>query len=341
MKISVQKSNQLKSIAILMMLFLHLFNRDYHGVFKPLIFFGSQPLSYYISLFCDACLPIFAFVTGYGLFYKYRQNSSIYNKLNFIRLKKLYINFWIILVIFAVILGTILQVNGYPGSMVKFILNFTAVNPTYNGAWWFLTIYILFVLTSSFWFFLLNRINPYAYFAILLLIYIPAFYIRIYVPLNFDDVFLNWFQQYSALYFCTLFQFMAGGFALKYDWHRKFSAVFSKMPQRNWLSLLLISLLIVLHGIIPNFFVAPFTALGFIFLFLQLDFSPVLNVVLDFFTPHATNIWLVHMFFYLIFFSDLVYSFTYVLPIFVVLLLLSLLSSYVINLFNKPIQKWL
>ena len=54
MPITLQKSNQLKSIAILMMLFLHLFNRDYTGLFQPLLFVGNQPLSYYISLFCDA-----------------------------------------------------------------------------------------------------------------------------------------------------------------------------------------------------------------------------------------------------------------------------------------------
>jgi surface polysaccharide O-acyltransferase-like enzyme len=68
MEISIQKTNQLKSVAILMMLCLHLFNQDYHGLFQPLLFVGSQPLSYYVSLFCDACVPIFAFVSGYGLF---------------------------------------------------------------------------------------------------------------------------------------------------------------------------------------------------------------------------------------------------------------------------------
>ena len=75
MEITIQKSNQLKSIAILMMLGLHLFNREYTGLFQPLIFMGAQPLSYYLSLFCDACVPIFAFVSGYGLYFKFKQNS--------------------------------------------------------------------------------------------------------------------------------------------------------------------------------------------------------------------------------------------------------------------------
>jgi len=71
MKITLRQTSHLKAIAILMMLGLHLFNRDYSGLFQPLIFVGKEPLSYYISLFCDACVPIFAFVSGYGLYYSY------------------------------------------------------------------------------------------------------------------------------------------------------------------------------------------------------------------------------------------------------------------------------
>lgn len=74
MQITLQKSNQLKSIAILMMLCLHLFNRDHHGLFTPLVFIGQQPLSYYISLFSDACVPIFAFVSG-NVIYKFTNRS--------------------------------------------------------------------------------------------------------------------------------------------------------------------------------------------------------------------------------------------------------------------------
>lgn len=72
-EISIQKSSQLKAVAILMMLCLHLFNRPYNGLFEPLLFIGTQPLSYYISLFCDACVPIFCFVSGYGFYYKFQK----------------------------------------------------------------------------------------------------------------------------------------------------------------------------------------------------------------------------------------------------------------------------
>src|SRR5690606_18406482 len=184
--ISLQKSNQLKSIAILMMLFLHLFNRDYNGLFEPLIFIGQNPLSYYISLFCDACVLIFAFVSGSELYYKYNQNNADFRKGNYVRLKKLYINFWTIRILFAVLLAYLLAEPGYPGNLTKFILNFTGFNPSYNGAWWFFTAYVFFVLTAGFWFRLIDRINPVIYLSVLLIIYVIAFYFRVYQSAIFE-----------------------------------------------------------------------------------------------------------------------------------------------------------
>lgn len=47
--ISLQKSNQLKSIAILMMLFLHLFNREEHDLFSSLIVVMCLESSYLVN----------------------------------------------------------------------------------------------------------------------------------------------------------------------------------------------------------------------------------------------------------------------------------------------------
>lgn len=133
MEITIQKSNQLKALAILMMLCLHLFNRDHKGLFEPIVFVGTQPLSYYISLFSDACVPIFCFVSGYGLYFKFQKDQGGYNKGNIKRIKKLYVNYWIILLLFAVGLGFLLNKDGYPGNFTRFVLNTTALDTSYNG----------------------------------------------------------------------------------------------------------------------------------------------------------------------------------------------------------------
>src|SRR5665647_815808 len=142
MELTINQTSNTKGIAIMMMLFLHLFNRSYQGLFEPIIFIGQTPLTYYISLFCDCCVAIYCFCSGYGLYIGYIKKPEIYNKKNYSRIFRLYINYWIVLLIFAVLLGWVLNDSNHPGNWQKFILNFTALDPSYNGAWWFFTTYI-------------------------------------------------------------------------------------------------------------------------------------------------------------------------------------------------------
>ena len=235
--------------------------------------------------------------------------------------------------------------EGYPGSLWKFFLNLTAVNVSYNGAWWYFTIYILFLLTSTFWFRILANLNPLIYFGILLIIYFVAFYFRIYKPNIFESSFLNWIQTQSSLYFCTLFQFMAGAFASKYNWNNKVCTALLYLTSNkiftSTLSIIGIIILVIIHGIIPNSVIAPFTGIGFIFLFLQLNLSDLINKILDYFNPHSTNLWLIHMFFYMIYFKELIYAPQYPLLIFGWLVFLCLISSYFINFIYNKIEKLL
>ena len=338
MQISIFQSNQLKSIAILMMLFLHLFNQDYKGLFQPIIFIGIQPLSYYISLFCDCCVPIFAFVSGYGLFYKYQKSKNEYFKSNVIRIRKLYINYWVILFLFVVLLGSFLSKTGYPGNIKIFVLNFTAIKVTYNGAWWFLTTYLFFVISSSFWFSLLIKLNRYFYFIVLFLLYCIGFYFRIYKSDLFSTEILHWILSQSALYFCTLFQFMLGAFALHCNVHCKISNYLHGLPIKNYLLFFCIIILIIIHGLVPNLFIAPFTGILFVLIYCQLDLNNFIIKAINFFTPHATNMWLMHMFFYLIYFKRFIYGFKYVSLIYLVLLTLCIISSFVVNYFINKLK---
>lgn len=331
MEISIQKSNQLKAVAALMMLCLHLFNRGYKGLFEPLVFIGVQPLSHYISLFCDACVPIFCFVSGYGLYFKFQKNPASYRKENTVRIKKLYINYWIILILFAVTLGFFLDKKGYPGSVTKFLLNFSALDNSYNSAWWFFLTYILLVASSAVLFRLMDRSSIVFLFSACLLIYLFAFYFRVYQPNLFGNILLNWMQRQLSLFGTSLLPFYIGGLALKAKWNTKISQFFECIPYKNVVVAFCIFLLVVVHGFIPNFVIAPFLAMPFLFLFVQLKLPAYIDTTLDFIAPHATNLWLVHMFFYMVYFEKFIYSATYVLPIFLLLVCCSILSSIVIN----------
>ncbi|MEJ2900621.1 acyltransferase [Acinetobacter sp. NS-4] len=333
MEITIKQSNHLKSIAILMMLFLHLFNTlDYEGLFTPLIYIGEKPLVFYLSLFSDACVPIFAFVSGFGLYYKYKQNREKYNlRSNVKRIYSLYKIYWIILFIFVLGLGLFMQVDGYPGDLSKFLLAFSGLTASsYNGAAWFFTIYVLFVIFSKPIFQILDRF-PKSVFISLLALYFVAFYFRVYKADIFNNAVLHWLHTNLALFGTTLFQFLLGAYTLKYSWKEKVSIFFEKIPLRNVSANIGIIGLILFHAYIPNFIVAPITGLGFILLFTQMNLPKFIENILDFLTPHATNIWLAHMFFYLIFFRDFIYSPKYVIPIFVLLVICCVVTSYVVN----------
>ena len=150
MELTKSQIKTTKGIAILFMLLLHLFcTKTYEDLYTPVIFMGSTPLVYYLALFGDCCVAIYCFCSGYGLFISYKNNKDNYFKNNLLRIFKLYINYWIVLFIFVVILGPILgQVDKYPGNFKTFISTFTAISPAYNGAWWFITTYIILVLVS-------------------------------------------------------------------------------------------------------------------------------------------------------------------------------------------------
>lgn len=339
MEIPLQKSNQLKAVAALMMLCLHLFNRPYDGLFQPLVFIGSKPLSYYISLFCDACVPIFCFVSGYGLYFKFQKNPDSYRKENSVRIKKLFINYWIILILFAVILGLFLNREGFPGSITKFLLNFSALDNSYNSAWWFFFTYLLLVGSSAFLFRFVNASSKIFLFSACILIYFVGFYFRVYQPDLFDSVLLNWFQRQLSLYATALLPFYVGAIALKSKWNTRISLFFTLKPYKNTTALFSVFLLVVVHGFIPNFVIAPFLAIPFLLLFVQIKLPAYIHTTFDYIAPHATNMWLVHMFFYMVYFEKFIYSATYVLPIFLLLVFCSILSSIIINKINGVVLK--
>ena len=301
MEISITQSKIIKTIAIIMMLCLHLFNRPYEGLFTPVLFIRKHPLSYFISLFSDACVPIFLF-SGYGLYFKYQKDKQALLKSNGIQLFKLYINYWLVVLLFAVLLGVLLSKEGYPGTFTKFALNFFGLESSYNGAWWFFFTYILLTLTSPFLFKILESFNTWLFIAFVFLFYFVSFYYRIYNSDLFTNPYLAWFFKQFYLIGTSLFPFIVGALVLQKSWHKQFSNRFGALKHKNVAALLGIGILILIHGFIPNFVIAPFLAIPFIFLWNQIALGKYMERFLLWLSDHATNLWLVHMFFYMTYF---------------------------------------
>ena len=59
---------------------------------------------------------------------------------------KLLVNYWLILIGFTGLSMLIGNGNQMPGTLWQFIGNVTTFDTSYNGAWWYLFVYILLVL---------------------------------------------------------------------------------------------------------------------------------------------------------------------------------------------------
>ena len=89
--------------------------------------------------------------------------------------------------------------------------------------------------------------------------------------------------------------------------------------------------MIVCHGFVQTLFVAVFTGIAFIVLFNLIDKPDCIDRLLYYLSGHSTNMWLTHMFFYMVYFKSLVFMLKYTIFIFIWLVILCLISSYLIN----------
>lgn len=324
--LSKQQVQHTKSIAILFMLLLHLFANDKFDLYNSFIYINNVPLEYYIGLYGDSCVAIFCFCSGFGLFKKFSTQGKYSIKSSFFRLL---INYWVVIFVFVLIIGPILGLNGkFPGSFYDFCLNFFAIKTSYNGAWWFVTIYFMLIFTSKFIFSRLLCFRYYYSIPILIVIYTISYIYRIKISPTLDSNLLSGIFYVLSLYGMSLFPFFIGALSAKFNF---FGHLKIRFGERKVILLLLLMASFVFHCYVQTLFVAVFNAFLFCFVFNVWSKPKFVNDILDFLSIHSTNIWLVHMFFYIFYFPDVVYYTKNSAIIFLSLLALSVFSSLIIN----------
>ncbi len=133
-----QDSQMMKGVAILLMLFLHLFNQLSNvELCHNLISIDGTPLAYILSRAANP-VAFFLILGGYGL-YKVNECGD---KHRWSRICKLLVHYWIILAIFLMV-GHFMRPDRYPGSAVEVAQNILVTNTSYNGEMWFLFPYII------------------------------------------------------------------------------------------------------------------------------------------------------------------------------------------------------
>lgn len=318
-----------KGVAILFMLFAHLFNRlQLVDLSMPLAYVGEQPLVY-LLIFAMNPVHFFIFLSGYGLSLSNKNGKDK-------RCLRLYLHYWLTLFLF-VPLGCILgDSQVYPGNFITILKNIAAWDNSYNHETWFMLPYALLVLTAPFIF---RQIDRRGYKWILSL----SFFIYLLVRLasRWDG---KWLDEYRLLfwidsYFTLLLPFLLGAAsAQRFPLSRLRERVPTWVPIIG-LPLLMIGIILVRNTYQSIFY--PFYVTAFILLFVCIKRPAWLDRCLNAFGRRSTSMWLVHTYFCYYLFQDFIYGFKYPLLIFLVLLCISYFVAVVIDRLNTFLQRHL
>lgn len=160
--ITKKQSAILQGIAIWMMVYHHLYSFavEYDSVFP---FFHAKDAAR-IAWFCKLCVGIFAFVSGYGMYYvldtqpreKFWGRMAAEYRCVMKRIIKLYSKLWLVMLIY---MGIIFGILRLPFDVSQLPGNLTALHPTYNGAWWYVEQYAKMLLVLPFLDLLLTRFD--------------------------------------------------------------------------------------------------------------------------------------------------------------------------------------
>lgn len=337
MDITKRDSKGLKGVAILSMLMLHLFCGRENLPYTPLLWIRSTPLIYYFGLFGDICVAIYCFVSGYA---HYLQSSGIEIQKRWKHLLRFLIQFWVIASVFSLI-GILTGDAEIPCSIQEFLLNCLTIKNSYNGAWWYANIYILLVALQPLSVKFVKRCPAWLVLSLTFAFYIVGYGIRSWNWGACSSVVLSWIITRIGLLDTSYFPYAIGMLFCK-------EQIISRLRQRlasakpctiSIFTAVILAGMIIAHGIVQSLFVAVITATVTIVLFCVCPKPKWIETLLCYFGEHSANIWLVHMFFYLVLFKDFAFCVKYPIPIFLLLLAVSLASSYVIKWLCNPILK--
>ena len=334
-----------KGIASLMLLYHHLlrpgniYNKDFKN---ELIFFGVD-LRKYISIFFKITTCSYTFLSGLGLYYsliKLNDIKSMYKKCirNFIRLM---IIFWIILLfIFPKGLKT-----GLFNLHFSTIISCIFADYYRKGNWWYIRMHFDLLILAPLFINLFkcnnykNKIIPIMIFYSFCLIIKT---IRIFIHFNgLINIFFDYFIFLK--YIDIILSFLSGIFAAKFN-------IMSFFQNNNYESIYycifsIFSSIFIRINLISNegdtridFFIVPLFIIPTTFLISK---HKTLTKFFSLFGKHSTNFWFIHGYFYDNFYLELLSLPKYSTLCYLWLIILTLFSSYIINIVLVPIVNWI
>ena len=339
MELTKKDTQMAKGMAVLGMVMLHLFCRLGDLPYTPLIWWGDIPMIYYLGLFGDLCVPVFCFCSGYAHYLIADAQKDEYPRRIPGKMLRFLCNYWIVVVLFSA-LGLIFDKTGtIPGSWADFAGNMLVVGMNYNGAWWFVTTYLLLLAMSPVLAALTKHINGIALLVASLVGYFVAYLLRFNNVIEFANPVLQWLWEQMILLGTSQIGYFAGMVCRKYGVIGRLREYMkSRTALRRSIVFVFPLAAFVGHCVIQTSFLAPFTAAAVLLGLFLANLPRWAEQSFLLLGKHSTNIWLVHMFFYLVLFRRFAFSAKYPVLILVLMLAVCFASSWVIEILLRPVM---
>ena len=343
---TLQESQIMKGVAILLMLFLHLFNQQGNvALCDTFIYIGDTPLLTYLVRAANP-VSFFLILGGYGMYCVWQKGD----KHRWSRIWKLMLHYWIVLLVFVSI-GYFLHPDRYPGGWLKVIGNVTAFDTSYNGEMWFLFPYICLTLLSPWLFKFCERFRVRYVLLVSFVISLGTsfiisrygaqyLYYNMWVYNPFLIVHLSFAFLLGAMA-CkcrslspalpsregALMENRVGGGNFKKLWNLKTQKLWNHSAW-NWLLLIA---LVVFRCCFDTSAFHTLYAFAFIWLFLRAPRWGWVDKMLAELGNKSMDMWMIHSWFCYYLFHDWIYGFRYPVVIMAVLVIITYLSAVMVG----------
>ncbi len=333
----------IKGIAIILMYYHHLFcfperigNAEYFSLFS----LQGHSSAGIVGSFGKICVAIFVFLSGYGT-YKSLQNTEDVSKKLGKKIWGLYKVYWEVLIIF-VPLCFLMNVQAVDKTVKSFILNFTAIEITYNGEISFLTPFILLMLYTPVILWFSRKINN--IFTSAIMVVIMAM-VGLYVVPGITNTALGAGLQASYLYrllimpfTLVLAQYLSGIVCAKYDIISKVKDRYSDSLFSAFVAMGILGIVVYMRqydGILYDYIYAPIFTMAIIVLF-ENKIGRVVRKPIEYIGRHSTIMWLTHSFYCYYLITRLIFLPQISILIVLLLVLITLITSIAIEfIFGK------
>ena len=330
----------MKALAIILMLYHHLFAFPdrIHYTYISLINFNGKTLPYFIGDFGKLCVAIFLFLGGYGTYYVYKNNNKGLIEKKLFNLYKAFLKVFIITIPISVLLHdkqVVLTVE-------NFINNITGINTTFNGEWWFLMPYVCLIILFPLLIFIINKIGKNVYISfILLIIYqllLTNYYPKILSLSMFDNFRMSNLYLNMTYTLYLLSTFVCGMLFSKFKLLDIIKQKYTNKKIYTIISIVLLILIFILRRKVwkydCDYVYAPIFIISMTIILSNNIFTKLKEVLISI-GNNSTNIWLIHSFFCYHWCQRFIFMPKLSVLIFLLLLVVSYISSIIINKFYK------